>query len=239
MVHVIPKTNLRKTFIKQFSSDITNHSYFPTTFHNPISFCWIKVPKILYMKLRKLQSSFMLTLTFNESIMNRFLGHWPVQTAWRWGHPHDCKRTDKVRTSAHTTQSQRQRKPWLLTRDTHVYNVACICHDRRTISSIQVQIFPKEIHSRMFSCLVLQEERDMVCLCDKRQQGRDTLALMLSVLVWGRPTTRSRLTVRLRVNTFSGHHTCCSCTRGFHKCHFRWIVFKLHETLMMQWQQWW
>lgn len=41
----------------------------------------------------------------------------------------------------HTSGTQPKKMMTLLTRDTHVYNVACICHNKRTISLIKVPIF--------------------------------------------------------------------------------------------------
>lgn len=80
----------------------------------------------------------------------------------------------------HTSGTQLKKMMTLLT---HVYNVACICHNKLTISVIKVQIFPQiKSDCMIFLRLVLQEDWDMVCLCDKRQ-GMDTLALMLSMLV--------------------------------------------------------
>lgn len=48
-----------------------------------------------------------------------------------------------------TSVTQPKKMMTLLTRDTHVYNVACICQNKQTISLIKVQIFPQKNNSRI------------------------------------------------------------------------------------------
>lgn len=49
--------------------------------------------------------------------------------------------SQKISSVTHTSGTQPKKMMTLLKRDTHVYNVACICHNKRTISLIKVQIF--------------------------------------------------------------------------------------------------